>query len=168
MSGRLEDNTPRCGHWVGAEQRYCHGTDNVRNYLSGLRCPAHTPNALAGKPETPPGPGMPARAWSTPSPLSDSRVFDDRAVASGKRRSSPAAYRAAQAAVGHRPAPGIRLDPGQPDGRGGWIRIPTADYLCPACHQTEAASGDQVAHFAAHIEDEHRTRCSASPQGAQA
>jgi hypothetical protein len=42
---------------------------------------------------------MPAAAWTTPSPLSDSRVHDARAIASGKRRSSPNAYRAAQAAV---------------------------------------------------------------------
>jgi hypothetical protein len=92
----------RCTHWVGAEQRHCHTSDDVRPYLTGLRCPAHTPNALAGKPETPPGPGMPAGAWSTPSPLSDSRVHDARAIASGKRRSNPQAYRAAQAAVDHR------------------------------------------------------------------
>jgi hypothetical protein len=42
---------------------------------------------------------MPAAAWTTPSPLNDSRVHDARAVASGKRRSSPQTYRAAQAAV---------------------------------------------------------------------
>lgn len=92
----------KCGHWVGAEQRHCGATDSVRPFLVGLCCPAHTPNALAGRPETPPGPGMPAAAWSTPSPINDSRVADQRAVASGKRRSNPAAYRAAQAAVDHR------------------------------------------------------------------
>lgn len=160
------DEPPVCTHWVGAEQRHCHATDDVRPFLQGPRCPAHTPRALQGLPEIPPGPGMPAGAWSTPSPISDSRVHDARAIASGKRRSNPQAFRAAQAAVGHRPEPGIRLDPGQPDGHGGWIRIPTADYLCPACHQTESASGDQVAHFARHIETEHTTRCSANPQGA--
>jgi len=67
----------------------------------------------------------------------------------------------AQAAVGHRPEPGIRLDPGRQDARGGWIRVPTADYTCPACGDTESASGDQVAHCAAHIETEHRQRCTA-------
>jgi hypothetical protein len=112
---------------------------------------------------------MPAAAWTTPSPISDSRVHDARAIASGKRRSSPEAYRAAQAAVGHRPEPqpGLRVDPGQQDAYGRWIRVPTADYLCPTCRDTESASGDQVAHFAAHIESEHRDRCSANPQGAQ-
>lgn len=101
MSGR------ECTHWIGAEHRHCHATDGVRPYLTGLRCPAHTPNALRGLPEVPPGPGMPAGAWTTPSPLNESRVADARAVASGKRRSNPQTYRAAQAAVdhqkGHRP-----------------------------------------------------------------
>ena len=89
----------KCGHWIGAEQRHCHSTDGVRPYLTGPCCPAHTPNALKGLPEAPAGPGMPATAWTTLSPLSASRVADERAIASGKRRSSPAAYRAAQAAV---------------------------------------------------------------------
>lgn len=138
----------------------------IRLYPCGYRCSAHAPWAEKGQPEPQPGPGMPAGAWTTPSPISDSRVHDARAIATGKRRSSPHVFRAAQAAVGHRPEPGIRLDPGKRDGRGGWIRIPTADYICPTCHQTESASGDQVAHFAAHIETEHRDRCTANPQGA--
>lgn len=154
-----------CTHWVGAEQRRCHATEGVRAFLTGPRCPEHTPSALAGRPEPQPGPGALPGAWTTPSPISDSRVHDARAIASGKRRSSPQAYRAAQAAVGQRPEPGIRLDPGKPDGRGGWIRIPTADYVCPACGETECASGDQVAHFATHIETEHRDRCTANRNG---
>lgn len=88
-----------CGHWIGGEQRHCGAADQVRHYLPGYRCPAHTPNALRGLPEIPPGPGVPAGAWTTPSPLNESRVHDAQAVASGKRRSNPAAYRAAQAAV---------------------------------------------------------------------
>ncbi|MFI8535429.1 hypothetical protein ACIGMX_34930 [Streptomyces aquilus] len=109
---------------------------------------------------------MPAGAQTALSPLATSALIDARAIASGKRRSSPHAYRTAQAAVGHRPEPGIRLDTGQQDSRGRWIRVPTADYTCPACGATESASGDQVAHFATHIETEHRTRCTANPQGA--
>lgn len=142
-------------------------TGRVRLYITGWRCSTHSPWAEKNLPEPQPGPGLPAGAWSTPSPISDSRVADARAVASGKRRSHPAAFRAAQAAVGRapEPAPGIRLDPGQPDGRGGWIRIPNADYLCPTCRRTESASGDQVAHFAAHIEAEHAARCTADQQG---
>lgn len=138
----------------------------VRFYIVGWRCNAHSPWAEKGLKEPKPGPGLPAGAWTTPSPQSASAVFDNRAIASGKRRSSPEAFRAAQAAVGHRPEPGIQIDPGQQDGRGRWIRIPTADYTCPACHETESSSGDQVAHFAKHIETEHRDRCTANPQGA--
>ncbi|MGW3410293.1 hypothetical protein [Streptomyces sp. NPDC000888] len=73
-----------------------------RLYPCGWRCALHTPNALAGKPESPPGPGLPAGAYTTPSPINDSRVHDQRAIATGKRRSTPQAYRAAQAAVDHR------------------------------------------------------------------
>jgi hypothetical protein len=91
----------RCTHWIGVERRHCGSAEQVRPYLVGLCCPLHTPSAIAGKPEPQPGPGMPAGAWTTPSPLSDSRVHDDRAIASGKRRSSPHTYRAAQAAVQH-------------------------------------------------------------------
>ncbi|MFD9211622.1 hypothetical protein ACFVY9_00600 [Streptomyces sp. NPDC059544] len=48
-----------CRHWIGAESRYCKQVDGVRQYIPGYRCPAHTPNALQGKPEIPPGPGWP-------------------------------------------------------------------------------------------------------------
>lgn len=89
----------RCAHWIGAENRHCRSIESVRPFLTGLCCPLHTPNALKGLPEPEPGPGYPAGAWTTPSPISDSRVHDARAVASGKRRSNPQAYRAAQAAV---------------------------------------------------------------------
>jgi hypothetical protein len=99
MSGR--EQVRECRHWIGAEQRHCRSGENVRPYLTGPCCPDHTPNALRGLPEPPPGPGMPAAAWTTPSPISDSRVADARAIASGKRRSNPQAYRAAQAAVHH-------------------------------------------------------------------
>src|SRR5690606_40413569 len=60
-----------CAHWIGAEHRHCGSTDNVRLYLTGDRCPAHTPRALQGLDEIPPGPGLPAAAWTTPSPLND-------------------------------------------------------------------------------------------------
>lgn len=90
----------RCTHWDETTQRYCGSTHTVRPYLTGPRCPLHTPSALAGRPEAPPGPGLPASAWSTLSPLSASRVHDARAIASGKRRAHHhAEYRAAQAAV---------------------------------------------------------------------
>lgn len=75
-------------------------TGPVRFYRTGWKCPAHSPWAEAGLPEPLPGPGLPEGLPL--SPLSASRVADERAVASGKRRSSPATYRAAQAAVHHR------------------------------------------------------------------
>lgn len=146
-----------------------HGLRKARPYPCGFRCDRHAPWALAGQDEPQPGPGLPASAWTTPSPINESRVADARAVASGKRRSNAQAFRAAQAAVGQRPElePDLRVDLGHWDSKHHrWLRYPNADYLCPACGQTESASGDQVARFARHIEDEHRTRCTANPQGA--
>jgi hypothetical protein len=55
-----EQLRPECEHWIGAEQRHCREADGVRLYVPGRRCPAHTPNALRGLPEPPPGPGIPA------------------------------------------------------------------------------------------------------------
>ncbi|NJC15634.1 hypothetical protein F4558_005460 [Micromonospora profundi] len=49
----------RCGHWIGSDRRYCHTPENLRPYLQGLRCPAHTPAALAGQPEPPSTPRHP-------------------------------------------------------------------------------------------------------------
>lgn len=48
-----------CSHWIGAESQHCETTEGVRRYLPGFRCPAHTPRALQGLPEIPPGPGWP-------------------------------------------------------------------------------------------------------------
>lgn len=95
-----------CAHWIGAEQRHCGATEGVRPYVTGLCCPAHTPRALQGLDEIPPGPGWPAAAWSTLSPLSASSLFDERAVASGRRRSSSHVYAAAKAAEERRKAGG--------------------------------------------------------------
>lgn len=77
-------------------------TGELRFYITGWKCDAHSPWAAKGLDKPQPGPGLPAAAWTTPSPISDSRVHDARAIASGKRRSTPQAYRAAQAAVDHR------------------------------------------------------------------
>lgn len=96
-----ETGPAECTHWIGTERHHCRSTHQVRPYLTGPRCPNHTPSALQGRPEAPPGPGLPADAWTTPSPLSDSALFDNRAIASGKRRSTPHTYRAAQAATHH-------------------------------------------------------------------
>lgn len=54
----LPPNT-QCGHWIGAESRYCRAEKGLRHYLPGYRCPQHTPRALQGLPEIPTGPGWP-------------------------------------------------------------------------------------------------------------
>lgn len=76
-----------------------HGLLRARLYPRGWCCDRHTPAAVAGRPEPPPGPGWPAGAWTTPTPQAVARLLDERAIASGKRRSTPGAYRAAQAAT---------------------------------------------------------------------
>jgi hypothetical protein len=88
-----------CEHWDGPAGRHCRSAAGVRFFLTGWCCPAHTPSALAGRPEPPPGPGRLPGAWTTPTPDAVAHVIDERAIASGKRRSTPNAYRAAQAAT---------------------------------------------------------------------
>jgi hypothetical protein len=44
---------PACGHWIGFQARECRATEQIRRYLTGPRCPAHSPAALAGRPEPP-------------------------------------------------------------------------------------------------------------------
>ncbi|MCX4974268.1 hypothetical protein [Streptomyces sp. NBC_00620] len=54
-----EPTVPECRHWIGSERRHCRSVDHIHPYLTGPCCPLHTPAALAGKPEPPPGPGLP-------------------------------------------------------------------------------------------------------------
>lgn len=61
----LPPNT-QCGHWIGTESRYCRTSEDLRHYLPGYRCPSHTPRALQGLPEIPPGPGIPAHREAQP------------------------------------------------------------------------------------------------------
>ncbi|MCY0921870.1 hypothetical protein OS965_27505 [Streptomyces sp. H27-G5] len=42
-----------------------HGPGPARLYPCGWRCSLHTPNAMAGRPESPPGPGWPAGSYLT-------------------------------------------------------------------------------------------------------
>lgn len=42
-----------CGHFIGTEDRHCHGTEGVRVFLVGYRCKIHTPAALKGEAEPP-------------------------------------------------------------------------------------------------------------------
>lgn len=36
-----------CGHWIGAEKRYCGATVGVRRFKDGCRCPQHTPAEIS-------------------------------------------------------------------------------------------------------------------------
>lgn len=51
---------PECRHWIGDERHHCKAVDSVRQYVTGPRCHAHTPAALAGRTEPPTGPGWPS------------------------------------------------------------------------------------------------------------
>lgn len=42
---------PVCGHWLGEAGRWCGSAEQVRPFIGGPRCRAHTPAALAGRPE---------------------------------------------------------------------------------------------------------------------
>lgn len=130
-----------CRHWIGDAGRYCDTTDRVRLYLPGPRCPEHTPAAIAGRAEPPSNP--PESSWwvrpdgSTipPSPIATSRLLDDRAVASGKRRSSPDRYAAARAAEQD------RRDHEQQTRRGQTATAPDMSEAGPACPATATNLG---------------------------
>jgi hypothetical protein len=67
----------------------------TRLYPAGPRCSEHTPAALNGQPE-PGQTATPYRPQFTPTPRAYT-VIDDKAVASGKRRSNPREYAQARA-----------------------------------------------------------------------
>lgn len=91
------------------------GRGNVCNrpalarYLTGWRCADHTPAAFAGRPEAAPDPASTldglrkAAGADTSKPFTPAgpTLIDQRAVASGKRRSNPTDYKAARQAVDH-------------------------------------------------------------------
>ncbi|MEU2181506.1 hypothetical protein [Streptomyces thermolilacinus] len=55
-----------------------HGLTYARLYVTGWRCDRHTPAALAGRPETPPGPGWPPGAYLyQPTPDPEEQSHDD-------------------------------------------------------------------------------------------
>lgn len=98
-----------CTHWDGTAHVLC-GAVPARLYLPGPRCPAHTPAALAGRPEPQPGRCAPNRCYGgcCPSWRPDTvhyvagetwAAVDARAIASGKRRASPAVQAAAKATI---------------------------------------------------------------------
>lgn len=96
---------PICTYF--ADGRMCATSSSVvRLYIVGPRCPAHTPSALAERAEVVPDPSRTLAALRTAAglpvdsapPIASSSLTDERAVASGKRRSSGNSYRAARAA----------------------------------------------------------------------
>lgn len=90
--------TGPCGHYE--DGREC-GAKPTRLYLPGRRCERHTPAALAGRSEPTPGPGWQPR-WALPSTAT--QLYDDRAVARGRRRSSQRTYEQAVARENERRA----------------------------------------------------------------
>lgn len=62
-----------CRHWIGDQSRYCDSA--ARLYLIGARCPAHTPAALAGRPEPSSVPlnGQPSTSDRRKRPMPDPR-----------------------------------------------------------------------------------------------
>ena len=84
----------------------CGVTEDVRLYMTGLRCLEHTPSALAGRPEVTVDPDLTLAALKRRAgrledfvpPPNDSSLLDQRAINSGKRRSRPQTYRDAQRA----------------------------------------------------------------------
>ncbi len=93
-----------CEHYTHGA--HCGAPARAR-YGTGWACDAHTPAALAGRTEVVPDPartldGLRAAAGidvSQPMTPASPTVVDQRAVASGKRRSTPTAYREARAAA---------------------------------------------------------------------
>jgi hypothetical protein len=89
-----------CTFWV--EFRYCGEAEDVRMFLPGMRCPAHTPAAVNGRPENPINPAMTLDGLRRAAGLefnyrpTDSALVDNRAVASGRRRSNDRTYRLAR------------------------------------------------------------------------
>lgn len=57
MTAPVRPTDGSCSRWLG--DRYCRAAD-TRYFAVGHRCSAHTPAALAGQPEPPAGPGIPA------------------------------------------------------------------------------------------------------------
>jgi hypothetical protein len=57
MTAPVRPTDGSCSRWLGSA--YCRARE-TRYFAVGHRCPDHSPCALAGQPELPPGPGIPA------------------------------------------------------------------------------------------------------------
>jgi hypothetical protein len=84
-----------CRHWAAGA--YC-GAGNTREYIVGRRCPAHTPAALAGRPDITADPelsmsGLQARSGMVVGfSRADTSAIDEKAVRSGKRAAGRGNY----------------------------------------------------------------------------
>jgi hypothetical protein len=87
-----------CEHWE--RDRYCGSTDQVHVYVSGARCPLHTPARVNGRDDIVPDPELTMDALMRKagraghSLQNDSAVLDQNAIASstGRRPKSKAEY----------------------------------------------------------------------------
>lgn len=94
-----------CAHFIPGTGECA--AETTRAYLTGPRCADHTPARLAGRDETIPDPertldGRRRAAGINPEqPMTPTgtTLVDQRAIASGKRRSNHTNFRAAQAAT---------------------------------------------------------------------
>lgn len=91
-----------CGHVtaIPALGAITCGSAQVRFYVIGWRCITHSPAVRSGRivPEPPPA-YFTVKQIQRP-PLSSTALNDNRAIASGKRRSTPARYAEARRAIG--------------------------------------------------------------------
>lgn len=97
-----------CRHWT-EEAGYC-THQPTRPYLPGPRCRDHTPARLAGRADHTPDPTLTLDGIRAAQGLvyhylrHDTQLIDDRAIASGRRRSNTRTYRDAKAAEAARKA----------------------------------------------------------------
>lgn len=76
-----------CRQWIGSEARHCGAVDDVHLYVTGPRCPGHTPAALAGHLDPTGQYCAPARHYclATPTPCPDAPRPPWRLLATGSR-----------------------------------------------------------------------------------
>lgn len=96
-----------CEHWT--DGTYC-GEPRTHQYVSGPRCVAHTPAKMANREDLVPDPESTLEAIRRKAGRvesfnpNDTALNDQIAIATGKRRSNPGAYRNATAAENARKA----------------------------------------------------------------
>lgn len=56
---RTRPTDESCSQWLGPKLRYCYA-ENTTRYVLGYRCRRHDVRLMAGLPDLPPSPGIPA------------------------------------------------------------------------------------------------------------